>query len=124
MFEDGFYSIPHFLVHGQMHNETREVLRPKPAEEILLHCKPKSEKKRFIYSEKPQKYFFRQEYYNKISVLYLYSKNQVPADFLENNSILQNNNRENLSPSRVFRSRTVDSTPSQLKLYLLLRSTV
>ena len=81
MFEDGFYSVPHFLVRGQVHNETREVLRPKPTEEILLHCKPKSEKKRFIYSEKPQKYFFRQEYYNKISVLYLYGENQIPVTF-------------------------------------------
>ena len=124
MFEDGFYSVPHFLVRGQVHNETREVLRPKPTEEILLHCKPKSEKKRFMYSEKPQKYFFRQEYYNKISVLYLYSENQIPADFFQNNLILQNNNRENPSPSRVFRSRSVDSTPSQLKLYFLLRSAV
>lgn len=92
----------------------------------LAKCfgKPKSEKKRFIYREKPQKYFFWQEYYNKISVLYFYSKNQIPADFLQNNLILQNNNRENPSPSRVFRSRLVDSTPSQLKLYFLLRSAV
>ena len=99
MFEDGFYSVPHFLVRGQVHNETCEVLPPKPTEETLLDCKPKSEKKRFIHNEKPQKCFFRQEYYKKISVLYLYSQNQIPTDFLENNLILQNNNKENPSPS-------------------------